>query len=265
MRYAIEAFIGAFVGLGVAVGLACGVAAPAGAQGAPAVPVEPKALAVLKAACEALTSAKTMQFTALDTYERKAVNGQPLYYSTLSEVAMRRPDRLRVIKRGDGTPDEFYYDGKAMMAFVPEAGLAAVAEAPPTIDAMLDAAWKLGAVYFPFSDVLVSQPCAVFDQKMKSAFYVGRSVVVGGTTTDMIAVAGEDVQAELWIGTEDHLPRQVRVTYPNEPGHGHYQTDYSNWRIDAPIEDEAFASAKAASGVRIPFTAPTPGQEKVQK
>ena len=35
---------------------------------------------------------------------------------------------------------------------------------------------------------------------MKSAFYVGQSVVVGGTTTDIVAVTGGGVQAELWIG-----------------------------------------------------------------
>src|SRR5258708_39859924 len=41
--------------------------------------VEPKVLDILKAACNVLSEAKTMSFTAVNTYERAASNGQPLY------------------------------------------------------------------------------------------------------------------------------------------------------------------------------------------
>ncbi|MBV8612155.1 MAG: DUF2092 domain-containing protein, partial [Acetobacteraceae bacterium] len=152
-------------------------------------PIEEKAIAILDKACTALAAAKAMSFTAVSTYEKAARNGQPLYYATLNQVTMQRPDKLRVITLGDGTPDEFYYDGKAMMAYVPSADLVAVADAPPTIDQMIDAAWDKAAIYFPFADVLVSKPCAVFEQEgLNSAFYVGQSKIIGGTTTDMIAV-----------------------------------------------------------------------------
>ena len=73
-----------------------------------------------------------MSFTAVDTYERAARNGQPLYYTDKSQVTLQRPDKLRVIKTGDGIPDEFYYDGKTMAAYVPSADLIAVSDAPPT-------------------------------------------------------------------------------------------------------------------------------------
>jgi hypothetical protein len=191
-------------------------------QPAAAPKIDPKVVDILRAACDTLSAANTMSFTAVDTHEHAARNGQPLYYAVLDKVTLQRPDKLRVIKVGDGIPDEFYYDGKTMTAYVPSADLIAVADAPPTIDEMLDAAWNIGAVYFPFADVIVSKPCAVFHQKMKSAFYVGQSVVVGGTRTDMVAVAGDDVQAELWIGATDHLPRSIRVSYRNEPARGRF-------------------------------------------
>jgi hypothetical protein len=228
--------------------------APA-AQAAPPA-MEPKAIATLRAACDALSAAKTMSFTAVNTYERAARNGQPLYYAVKNEVALQRPDKLRVITPGDGIPDEFYYDGKTITAYVPSANLAAVADAPPTIDAMLDAAWDIGAIYFPFADVIVADPCAVFDKNLKSAFYVGQSHVVGDTTTDIVAVAGDGVQGELWIGAQDHLPRQVRVIYTDEPGQAHYQTDYSDWRIGDTIGADTFVSTKAAAAAHMPFSAP---------
>lgn len=235
---------------------------PAFAQDAPkpAPAIEPKVLSILKTACDTLSGAQTMSFTAVSTYERAARNGQPLYYATLNHVTMQRPDKLRVITPGDGVPDEFYYDGKTIMAYVPSADFVAVAEAPPKIDEMLDAAWEKAAIYFPFADVIADKPCEVINRLATSAFYVGQSVVIGGTTTDMVALAGEDIQAELWIGTSDHLPRLVRVTYPNEPAQAHYQTEYSDWRLGEAVDPSSFGSAKASAGKRMPFEPPASGE-----
>ena len=225
--------------------------------------IEPKAVAILKATCAALSGAKTMSFDALNTYEKAARNGQPLYYATLNHVTLERPNMLRVITPGDGVPDEFYYDGKAMTAYVPSQDLVAVAAAPPTLEQMLDTAWEKAAIYFPFADVIVSHPCDVFEKDgLNSAFYVGRSKVVGGTVTDMVAVTGDNIQAELWIGAEDHLPRLIRVVYPHEPAHALYQTEYSHWRLGEKFDPATFASAKAAKGHKMNFAPPGADQPK---
>ena len=233
-----------------------GAAVHAQTTPSPAAAAEPKALDILKAACGVLTGANTMSFTAVNTYEKAAVNGQPLFYSTLNQVTLQRPNKLRVITPGDGVADEFYYDGKTMMAYVPSQDLVAVAEAPPTIDQLLDVAWEKAAIYFPFSDMILSDPCGVFKTGLISAFYVGQSVVVGHTTTDIVAAANDDVQAELWVGAADHLPRLIRVVYPHEPAHALYQTEYSDWHLGETIAPETFTSAKAAAGKPMPFALP---------
>ena len=79
-------------------------------------PIEAKAVAILKAGCDTLAAAKAMSFTATNTDEEAARNGQPLYYTTVNEVTLQRPDKLRVVTPGGGIPDVFYYDGKAMVA-----------------------------------------------------------------------------------------------------------------------------------------------------
>lgn len=224
-------------------------------KAADAAKIDLKVTALLHLACDTLSSAQTMAFTAVDTYERAARNGQPLYYAVRSQVTLQRPNKLRVIKLGDGIPDEFYYDGKTMAAYVPSADLVAIADAPPTIDQMLDAAWDIGAIYFPFADVVTSKPCGVFGDAT-SAFYVGQSTVVGNTTTDMVAIASDGVQAELWIGATDHLPRMVRVIYTNEPAHAHYQTEYSDWKLGAVPDATAFQSDKLKTAKHISFAPP---------
>src|SRR5271154_5617950 len=117
--------------------------------------IEPAALDMLKATSERLAGAKSMSFTAITTYESPARNGQPLYYTTLSAVEVQRPNKLRVITPGDGPASGFYYNGKTMMAYAPAANLVAIADAPPTIDEAMRAAYDKAAIYFPFAEVIV--------------------------------------------------------------------------------------------------------------
>jgi hypothetical protein len=233
--------------------------APSAAAAAKAEPkLEPKAIDLLKAMSERLAAAHAMTFTAVSTYEGPTRLGPPLAYTTSSEVTLQRPDKLRVITAGDGPASEFYYDGKTMMAFAPAENLVAVADAPPTIDAALKAAYDSAAIYFPFTDVLVADPYKDLADGLKRAFYIGQSHVVGGTTTDMIAIANDQVFAQVWIGADDKLPRMVRAVYLDDPARLRHQVEFSNWKLDGPIPADAFASPRAASATRIQFARPDP-------
>ena len=134
-----------------ALGLAIGAGAqaqqsPAATPGAPRLvllpekpEIDPKAMAILKAAGDRLAGARTLSFTAVATYESPALTLLPLAYTTLSRVTLQRPNKLQVITEGDGPASEFYYDGKSMIAYAPAENLIAVASAPSTIDAALPA------------------------------------------------------------------------------------------------------------------------------
>lgn len=224
----------------------------------PDITLEPKALDILKAACSRLAAPKSMAFTTVLSYESPSRLGAPLVYTTKSEVALQRPDKLRVITSGDGPASEFYYDGKVMMAFEPAANLVAVADAPPTIDATLKAAYDAAAIYFPFSDVIVADPYRDVAEGLKSAFYIGQSQIVGGTTTDMIAYANEEVFVQMWVGAEDKLPRMMRAVFSKDPARMRHQMELANWQLDTNVAADAFTSAKASSGTRIQFERPDP-------
>ena len=220
------------------------------------VTLEPKALELLRAASERLGGAKSLSFTAIATYESLARTGQPLAYLTRSEVTLQRPDKLRVITPGDGPRQEFYYDGKQMTAYEPDADLAAVAEAPPTIDAMLKMAFDKAGIYFPFTDFIVADPYGDAAPGLKLAFVVGQSHVVGNTTTDIVALVDQNAQVELWIGTEDKLPRAARATFFAEPNNYRHALVFSDWQLDPVIPPGTFSSAAAANAKRVAFAHP---------
>ncbi len=233
-------------------------APPKGAAPAGIPMLDPKAIDVLKAASSRLAAARSMRFTALVSYENPSLLGPPLVYTTKSEVTVQRPDKLRVITSGDGPASEFYYDGKTMMAFAPAENLVAVADAPPTIDAALKAAFDSAAIYFPFTDVVVADPYADIADGLKLAYYIGQSTVVGGTTTDMVAYASDSVFVQAWIGAEDKLPRRLRAVYRNDAAQLRHQLDLSDWQLDPAVAADAFASTRTTGANRIAFARPDP-------
>jgi len=227
--------------------------------------LEPKAIDILKAASSRLAAARTMSFTAVVTYESPSRLGTPLAYTTKSEVTLKRPDKLRVLTVADGPASEFYYDGKAMVAFAPAENLIAVAEAPPTIDAALKAAYDSAAIYFPFTDLIVADPYKDIADGLVLAFYIGQSKVVGGTTTDMVAYADNDVFAQIWIGAEDKLPRMVRAVYRTDAARLRHQLELSNWQLEPGVADDAFAPKNSGSAKPISFAHPNQKRPQGEK
>jgi hypothetical protein len=218
--------------------------------------LEPKAMDLLKATSDKLAAAKSMSFTAVASYEYPSKLGPPIVYTTRYDTTMQRPDKLRILVPGDGPASEFYYDGRQMVAYAPVENLAAVADAPPTIDAALDAAYKNAAVFFPFEDLLVANPYAALTKGAILAFYIGPSSFVGGTNTDMVAWASNEVFLQIWIGADDKLPRRVRAMFRADPLALHHQVDYSDWKLDPALSPDTFVSARVQAAGRMAFAAP---------
>lgn len=218
--------------------------------------LEPKAVELLQAMSARLAAARTLSFTSVATYESPARTGQPLAYMVKSEVTLERPDKLRVVTLGDGPRSEFLYDGKTVMAYTPSVDLVAVADAPATIDETLRAAYGFAAIYFPFTDVIVADPWADIADRLKLAFVMGQSEVVGDTKTDIVVIADDSTQVQIWIGAEDRLPRRIRATFFSERGNWRHDAELSDWQVDHKVPDGAFTSAQAAKAKRIPFAPP---------
>lgn len=218
--------------------------------------LEPRALDILKAMSARLAGTQSMSFKAVTTYEKPSRLGPPLAYGTVAQVSLQRPDRLRVLTMGDGPATEFYYNGKQAFAFAPAENLLAVADAPPTIDAMLEAAYQRAAIYFPFTDVIVANPYADLAKDMRLAFYIGQSQAVGDTTTDVIAYANNDVFVQAWIGAKDKLPRMLRAVFRDDPAQLRHQVAFSDWKLNSAMPDSFFQPAAVDKAQRIEFAPP---------
>lgn len=218
--------------------------------------IEQKAVDILKASSSRLAAARTMKFNAVVFYENPSRLGPPLIYTTKSEVALQRPDKLRVLTPGDGPATEFYYNGKTITAYSPAENLVAIADAPPTIDAALEEAFHSAAIYFPFTDLIVADPYKDIADGLTLAFYIGQSQVVDGTLTDMVAYETHGTFVQIWIGAKDKLPRMARAVYRNDPAQLRHGVMLSNWQLNGAMPAKTFTFSKAKSAKRIPFDRP---------
>ena len=143
-----------------------------------------------------------------------------------------------------------------MAVFLPEANLVAVETAPPKLDDMLEAAYAKAGIYFPFVD-FIGDPYAAITEGLTSAFVMGKSKIVGGVETDIVAIATKDIHAQIWIGSADKLsPRLVWLNPARSVEKPRSMIEFSNWRLGAPLAAESFQSAAAAKAGKMKFAKP---------
>ncbi len=217
--------------------------------------IAPAALDILKGMSDTLAKANSLSSKIRRAFDEPAANGQPLFYMIDSNISLQRPDRLKVVVLGDGPPSEFYYDGKEFAVYLPASNMIAVETAPPRLEEMLEAAYDKAGIYFPFVDFIIADPYTAITEKLTSAFVVGRSNAVGGTTTDVVAISNPDFQAQLWIGAKDRLPRLVWITPANGKEKSRSMIEFSNWEINPARLKFARAPGAAKAG-RIKFEKP---------
>ncbi|WP_336487367.1 DUF2092 domain-containing protein [Methylobacterium nigriterrae] len=255
----ISALIGLLAGLavpGAIAGLGPAAAQEPAAAAQPAQAVEPAAVALLRAAGEALAAARSLSFTALAVHDVPNAEGQSVFYTLRSRVELRRPDRLRVVTDGDGPSSEFIADGRTLTLFHPGERTVATTGAPPSLDAALKAEVQASGQAQAFADMLVADPAGALTEGLTRAFVVGRSSLVGGVETDIVAFADRDAQAQIWIGVVDRLPRQLWVTETGAPGRPRNGVTFSDWTVDRPIEDRVFSTAHTVGARPVPFPRP---------
>jgi hypothetical protein len=74
--------------------------------------------------------------------------------------------------------------------------------------------------------------------------------------TEALAWATNDVFIQMWVGTEDKLPRRIRAMFASDPLKLRHDMQLSNWQINPTNAADAFASQKALGAQRIPFAKP---------
>jgi hypothetical protein len=215
--------------------------------------IEKYALDRLKQMSEKLISTKAFTFHANSFIEVQAVTGQFLSFFTDSEVALQRPNKLRVNVSGDVPDFQLYFDGAKLSAFDPQKNLHSVSDPLATIDEMLDFVMTKAHINFPSADFMYSNPYAVMTKNLTHAIVVGPSMV-NGVPCEHFAYMEPGINWEIWIENGKRaLPLRLAMTYKQVPNFPRFMVEYKDWNLNPKLSADIFVFKAPANAKQIEF------------
>ncbi|NUP10711.1 MAG: DUF2092 domain-containing protein [Polyangiaceae bacterium] len=215
--------------------------------------ISPEAGAVLRKMSDYLASLKSFSVVADSSIEAVLKTGQKETFKATSALSVRRPDKLRSERKGDVADLMFVYDGKTVTLLGKKQNMYAQADAPATIDEMIDFARDRLGVEAPGADLLMSDPYSVLTEGIQSGSVVGQETIAGVPTTH-IAFRGETVDWQLWVKNGDEpLPMKYVITTKDVKGNPEFTVLLRDWNVSATLLDDRFAFTPPAGAQKIEF------------
>jgi hypothetical protein len=228
--------------------LCCAVAATA--------QVEPQADRILREMGDYLSSAGELRFHADVAYDTFSGRDQEIQYGGRAEIAVRRPDRLRVEYDGDERRNRVVYDGERITVYHQGRNVYASTESDAGIDDAVDRVFELSGFSVPIADLVYADPYAVLSENVESGFVVGRHAV-DRTACHHLAFSQEALDWQIWIEDGPRpVPRKLVITYKNEPGSPQYVARISGWDFQPRVADAWFEFRPPLGAQEIDFLAP---------
>jgi hypothetical protein len=206
---------------------------------------------LVKAMSDYLASQGDISFDFDTTLEIVSKENQKLGLASSGTVMLDRPDKLRATRKGGFANVEFVSDGKTMTLVGKDKNVYAQAEAPGTVDQLVDVLRDKYHRPVPAADLLMSN---VYDQLMPQvvdAKDLGTGVI-GGMECDHLAFRSKDVDWQIWI-TKGDRPRPCRyvITSTQVAGAPQYTIDIKSWKTGTPVAKERFSPTIPANARKL--------------
>lgn len=216
-----------------------------------------RALAALKRTGDTLAAAKAFTFHSRSISEVPGKSGQSLTLLSSADVALKRPDKLRVRFAGGAPHFDLYYDGAVVAAFAPGTGVWSVTKAPPTIDAALPALERETGIRLAAAGLLFSDPYKAMSADVSGGMFVG-TVSINGVPCDHLAFRADGADWEIWIESGKRaLPVLLAVTYTERPNRPRVIVEFSKWNLHPGLRPGDFVFRPPANAREIPFESVT--------
>ena len=185
--------------------------APVNAQqaGAPAAPIEEKAMSALTRMAEFLSKAQRFSTTVDVGFDVVQDSGQKIEFGETRKVTVRRPDHARIdTTKRDGTVSGFVFDGKQIAVFNVQDKVYATAAKPGTLDEAIAYFINDLDMRLPLAELLASNLPKLLQERVRTADYVEQATIAG-VSCDHLALRGDRADIQVWVAKGDQpLPRR---------------------------------------------------------
>jgi hypothetical protein len=233
-----------------AVAGACALALGLTVASAPAQQIEPDADKMLHVMSDYLAGLKA--FTASYDVDDEIVDmkGQKLQYSASGSIAVERPGRLSVSRKGAFADIGLTFDGKTISILGKKANVYGQLESPgPTIDEAVEELRSATGFDASGADLFAADAYAVLTEDVSEGVHVG-TAIVAGVECDHLAFRNPRVDWQIWIRKgEQPLPLKYVITTKWVTGAPQHSLRLHDWNV-APQIDPAQFTFKAPDGAR---------------
>lgn len=187
-------------------------------------------------------------------YDVVQENGQKIEFGELRELAVQRPDRVRIKESAsDGKHDVTLFDGDLLTVFDGTAATYAQAPQPGDIDASVVYFVRDLQLRMPLAPLLMTNLAEELQRRVNRVDYVERTDILG-KPVHHIAARTARADFQVWIADgKQPLPLRIVVSYPGEEGQPQFRADFSQWNLSPRFDKATFRFNPPANAKQIVF------------
>ena len=210
----------------------------------------------MRSMSDTLANTKAFTFDTSERIEVIAPSGEKRTIHFTRTTTVRRPSALFFDLHREGeTPLVItaYYDGQMLALNEKPDGVWAQTPAPATLDETLDYVIRKFGLPVPIGDVVYSSPYDAFIGPSTRGGLVARETI-DGVRCAKLDYADGFVELRLWLPSSGPtLPRRLEIVYKQAPVPLITQLNFTNWKLDVPVNDAMFAFQPPAGSNAIEF------------
>lgn len=214
---------------------------------------EADAKKLLKGMSDYMTSQKSISFNYDADLEVMTKDDRKLALLSSGTVVLNRPDKIRFTRSGGFADIELMSDGKTLTLFGKNANIYLQADAPGTVDQLVNDLQEKFRRPMPAADLLLTNSYDELTSDVTDIKDLG-SGVIGGVECDYLAFRKKEVDFQIWIaqGSKPY-PCRFSITSRTVPGSPQYSIQLRDWKTgsDVPTADFSFENTSNASKVEI--------------
>jgi hypothetical protein len=239
----------------------------------PVAAAEPNADQLLRGMSAKLAAAHTFSFEATREIDPALLAGRNVAENAHLVVTVQRPDKFAAVSTSKDSVRHFYADGRNLSLADGKMNLYATVPMHTSIDGLVADIDRIYGFTPPLAEIALSDVYQDIRRKAESVSYLGQGsyaggfLGLGGVACHRLVLTGKFVDAELWLGVGDQLPRRLIVTVKNHPGKPALKVDFSDWNLAARVTEQDFVFVPPRGARKIPMITTaktTASQESLQ-
>jgi hypothetical protein len=208
---------------------------------------------ILKGMSDYLAGQKSLSAKFDSDIEAVTPELQKIQFTSSGEMKMNRPDKLRIRRTGGYADVELVFDGKTVSVLGKNMNTYVQADAPGTVDQLVDLLRNEYSIDMPGADLFLSNSYDEMMDGVLDAKHIGEGVVEG-VECEHLAFRTLDTDWQIWVETGDHpIPRKYVITSKSTAAAPQYTITIRDWKTDAQASADAFTFKPPADAKKGDF------------